>query len=64
MSAMKSEAMPGNGTEHEGPRRYSVRSFDKRGDIKTVGKFHSYETLNEARAAIRELQTQTREEVA
>jgi hypothetical protein len=34
------------------PRRFSVRSFDDKGNVDTVGKFHAYDTKEEALAAI------------
>ena len=37
------------------PRLYTVRSIDRAGDIRTVGEFQEYPTLDAARAAARQL---------
>lgn len=38
-----------------GSRKYSVRSFDEKGDVDTVGEFCAYSDKSEAMSAIREL---------
>lgn len=34
------------------PRKFTVRSFDSKGKVDTVGEFHAYDTKEEALAAI------------
>jgi hypothetical protein len=58
-----SEAMPAMGGKPGGERRYSVRSFDSKGNIQRVGEFHKCATLSDARQAIRELEKHTPEEI-
>jgi hypothetical protein len=38
--------------EHDTPRKFSIRSFDDKGDIDTIGKFHSFNSKADAVAAI------------
>lgn len=38
--------------EDDTPRKFTVRSFDSKGKVDTVGEFHSYDTKAEALAAI------------
>lgn len=38
--------------EDDTPRKFTVRSFDSKGKVDTVGKFHAYDTKAEAMAAI------------